>query len=92
MQQTPYCIQLDTNEIALLPSFTFSHTLWATRKEPHWVKAKEAVTDLAKYGVSTTTQTLLNMMRRGDLHPRKNGPRQIYFDLFEVRDKFNVES
>ena len=84
-------IPIDERETLLLPSFTLNHTLAGPKREPLWLRAKEAVEDLRKKSVNTTTQTLFNMYRRGDLHPRVNSPRNIQFDLYEVFIKFNIK-
>lgn len=91
MSPIPYIINIEEDETLLLPSFTTTHTLRGPRREPVWVRAKDAVEALRQKGVKTTTQTLFNMEGRDELHPRRLSPRNIQFDLHEVYRKFNLQ-
>lgn len=90
MNTTDYQIHIAESETILLPSFTFTHTLTGGKREPCWVKAKEAVSALHDKGVSTTTQTLFNMEGRGELNTRRISTRNIQFDLHEIFTKFHI--
>lgn len=83
-------IEAGANEEFLLPSFISTHTLRGNKREPLWVRAKEAVEALRQKGVNTTTQTLFNMEGREQLHTRRLSPRMIQFDLQEIFSKFNL--
>ena len=82
---------MEENENVILPTFTFTHTLSSRKREPIWTRAKDAVEALRAKGVSTTTQTLFNMARRGQLHPFQAGPRQNLFDMHEINRQFHIE-
>lgn len=84
-------IELPDVENIMFPSFTSSITISGPRREKIWKSAKEIVNDLKEKGVSVTSQTLLNMEKRGQLHANKISPRKIQFDLNEIFYKFKIE-
>lgn len=91
MYTTLFSLPMEEDENVTLPTFTFTHTLSSQKREPLWARAKDVVAALRAKGVSTTTQTLFNMARRGQLHPRQAGPRQNYFDMHEINKLFDIE-
>ena len=81
-------LTLNQQEPPALPSFISTHSLTRPKRQPRWIRARDAVAYLAQQGISTSVQTLFNMERRGELTTNRPSVHKTWFDLNEITDLF----